>query len=72
NKFQSVRKWNLSAAARQNHTLQNLTIRRGRKPEAFLFRRKILISPPCSRSRSKGKKFTRFLSVKNYQIKQIL
>ncbi|RPD14559.1 hypothetical protein JY81_04920, partial [Neisseria meningitidis] len=44
----------------------------GRKPEAFLFRRKILISPPCSRSRSKGKKFTRFLSVKNYQIKQIL
>lgn len=44
----------------------------GRKQEAFLFRRKILISPPCSRSRSKGKKFTRFLSVKNYQIKQIL
>ncbi|MFN2554024.1 hypothetical protein AB9R03_06220 [Neisseria gonorrhoeae] len=40
--------------------MQNLTIRRGGKPEVFLFRRKILISSPCSRSRSKGKKFTRF------------
>ncbi|ENT1347323.1 hypothetical protein EQN80_01860 [Neisseria gonorrhoeae] len=56
----------------KNHTLQNLTICRGGKPEVFLFRRKILISSPCSRSRSKGKKFTRFLSVKNYQIKQML
>ncbi len=60
NKFQSVRKWNLSEAARQNHTWQNSNNLQGQKTGSFPFRRKILISTPCSSSILKEQKIYPF------------